>query len=324
MRLQKLALLGQALHSVGEPSKRKEWRKLLEADIPVLNRTMANLFFLRVLTSKEFTYALFDQLAHDFNGDTFPVEPDERRAVLQSHLSMLRKFLLGVPGQQEQLFFHAYNFSIVPIELISSIYEEFYNERVGDDKNQGTHYTPPALVEFLLAHTLTPEVLAKKPRVMDPACGSGIFLVEAFRRMVRHLCATTGKERPTRQELRAILRDQIAGIDINDEAIRVAAFSLYLAFLHYQKPREVLPDPGENLATQPEKLRTVRLPCLKFVGETERTRHQAAKPAIEFFNTLLAANAFDPVTGNTEPHRKTVIWTWFCGRCGRKPSVGKS
>src|SRR5271157_4833033 len=198
--------------------------------------------FLRVLQNKEFTYALFEQLADDFNGDTFPIEVGERECIQQEHLDKLRGFLMGSTSAQQELFFFAYRFNVIPIELISTIYEEFYNERTGKDRNQGSHYTPPALVEFVLAHTLTPDVLAKKPRVLDPACGSGIFLVESFRRMVRYLWKEQGNNRVTRLQLRRILRDQIAGIDINEEAVRVAAFSLYLAFLHYQKPREINAD----------------------------------------------------------------------------------
>jgi len=285
------------LHAA-DGTQRREWRKLLDQDIPVQNPAMDKLLFLRALGNKDFTYALFEQLAHDFDGDTFPVDNDERRCLLQHHLAKLRDCLLGTAGEQQHLFFYAYDFSIIPIELISSIYEEFYNERVGDAKNQGAHYTPPALVEFVLARTLTREVLETRPRVLDPACGSGIFLVEAFRRMVRHLCAAAGKERPTRQELRNLLREQIAGVDINEEAIRVAAFSLYLAFLHYQKPREILPDPGENLSRDPEKLRAIRLPSLKFVPAAEKA---ARKTSIEFFDTLLAANAFSPIMGKCEP-----------------------
>ena len=286
-----------------DAAERKEWRRFLDQQLscPDVSRAKGGLLFPRVLANKEFTYALFDQLAHDFNGDTFPVEHDERRCLLQAHLTKLRDFLLGVRGaNQPELFFHAYDFSIIPIELISSIYEEFYNERVGDEKNQGAHYTPPALVEFVLANTLTREVLETKPRVLDPACGSGIFLVEAFRRMVRHLCAEKGAERPARQELRAILRKQIAGMDINEEAVRVTAFSLCLAFLHYQQPREILPDPGENLSQKPEKLRSIRLPCLMHVAAAEKVKREKVRPGLEFFDTLLAASAFDPIMGKCD------------------------
>ena len=265
--------------------RRKDWIKLLEQEPSnaVSEPRMKELRFLRVLQNKEFTYALFNQLADDFNGDTFPIEDDERERIQQAHLDKLRGFLIGSTSPQEELFFFAYRFDVIPIELISTIYEEFYNEQTGKDRNQGSHYTPPALVEFVLAHTLTPEILATKPRVLDPACGSGIFLVESFRRMVRHLWSEQSGRRVSRPQLRKILREQIAGMDINEEAVRVAAFSLYLAFLHYQEPREI----------NDER----RLPYLKWVTEDERKRREKQKPGAEFFDVLLHANSFEAVAG---------------------------
>lgn len=262
-------------------ARRKQWTSLLKKppSTPALEPRFAELMFLRVLQNKDFTYALFEQLAHDFNGDTFPIDDEEHAHIQQAHLDKLRDFLTGSTSDQEELFFFAYRFDVIPIELISTIYEEFYNERTGKHRNQGSHYTPPALVEFVLAHTLTPDVLATKPRVVDPACGSGIFLVESFRRMVRHLYAEQNGRRVSRPQLRKILRDQIAGIDINEEAVRVAAFSLYLAFLHYQEPREI----------NDER----RLPYLKWVSKDERRRREQAMPGAQFFDILLHANSFD-------------------------------
>jgi hypothetical protein len=94
------------------------------------------------------------------------------------------------------------------------------------------------LAEFVLSRTLTPEVLKKVPRVLDPACGSGIFLVEAFRRIVRY--KQHEKNAPLSfNELKEILQKQIAGIEVNEEAARIAGFSLYLSMLHYLEPPSI-------------------------------------------------------------------------------------
>lgn len=266
-------------------SRRHSWAKLLNGPLPrpCIEPEMEKLCFLRVLRDKDFTYALFDQLAEDFNGDTFPVEDDERARVHTGHLRKLLAFLVGEPSEQGVLFFFAYRFDIIPIELISSVYEEFYGERKGKEQNQASHYTPAPLVEFVLSQTLTPDVLAQEPRVMDASCGSGIFLVESFRRMVRHKVAERGGKRLTRMQLRKILHQQIAGMDINEEAIHVAAFSLYLAFLHYQKPREI----------NEER----RLPHLKWVPAEEREEQLKRRPNTEFYDILLHENAFKPIRG---------------------------
>lgn len=153
------------------------------------------------------------------------------------HLALLCSFLRGDSlDSQLSLFFWAYQFDVIPIELLSSIYEEFYHsENVNDDK--GTHYTPPTLVSFVLAN---PSILEKLKigKVLDFACGSGIFLVEAFRRMVYHQMRERGRRlRP--QELQKILRERVFGVDRNGEAVRVAAFSLYLALLDFMEPSDI-------------------------------------------------------------------------------------
>lgn len=219
-----------------------EWTRILDQNSPLalcLEEGPDEPLYPRALNNHDFTYAVFSQLAADFNGDMFPGVDDEARVVEQKHLDLIRNLMYGDVGTQRKLFFYAYDFSIIPIELISSIYEEFYHEESGEGHAQGAFYTPPALVEFVLSQTLTPKRLENSPRIVDPACGSGIFLVEAFRRIVRFRTAHQ-KRRLRFDELQKILRDQVAGIDINPEAIRVAAFSLYLAMLHYLEPPDIL------------------------------------------------------------------------------------
>ena len=198
-------------------------------------------FFPRVLLDKAFTYALFRKLAQDFNGDMFPHFDEEEQIVGQKHLRKIQDLLYGDVGIQKKLFFYSYRFDIIPLDLISSIYEEFYHGSASDDEKKskvrqdGAYYTPPVLAEFVLSRVLTPDVLKKTPRIMDPACGSGIFLVEAFRRIVRYEWHRK-KQPPTFDELKDILKEQIAGIEANDEAAKIAAFSLYLSMLHYLDP----------------------------------------------------------------------------------------
>lgn len=260
-----------------------KWAAIVDqpTEATAMEARLRELRFLRVLRDKDFTYALFDQLAKDFNGDTFPVSDEERDFIQQEHLDKLMGFLTGSPSEQQELFFFAYRFDVIPIELISTIYEEFYRERTDNGTDQGSYYTPPALVEFVLTHTLTPEVLEGRPRVLDPACGSGIFLVESFRRMVRYQ-QTKQSMRVRRDQLLKILREQIVGIDINEEAVSVAAFSLYLAFLHYQEPREI------------NKNRT--LPHLKWQPENRR-RGQTTRGA-QHLDILLQADSFEAIDGD--------------------------
>ena len=204
------------------------------SEMPALG---AQSIFVSCLSDREFTYAIFEELAETFNGDMFVVGDLESSNIEQSHLSLVQNMLTGggIDGRNP-LFLWAYDFSVVPTDLISSMYEQFY--RAGTDSKKGTHYTPPELAEYVIAQALTPELLSRTPKVCDPACGSGIFLVEAFRRIVRDEMART-VARLSSEKLRAILLKRIRGIDINPEAIRLAAFSLYLAYLNYQDPPDI-------------------------------------------------------------------------------------
>ena len=170
------------------------WQEILsrEQEKPILSASGESRRYYRVLQDKEFTYALFRQLSTNFNGDMFPDVDEEESRVDEVHLKIIRNLLLGDSDEkQPPLFFWAYDFEIIPIELISSIYEEFYhksnvyhpNAKKQDDK--GTHYTPSVLVEHVLSQVIGEEYLISDPKILDPACGSGIFLVEAFRRIVR-------------------------------------------------------------------------------------------------------------------------------------------
>lgn len=262
----------------GVAAQNPQWQDLLSNNYlkPDASPTSHERWYDRVLQNKMFTYAFFQQLALDFNGDMFPRDQEEEDAVDQSHLDLLSKFLLGdVDPHQPALFLWAYDFEIIPTDLISSIYEEFYHANNEDDK--GTHYTPSVLVEYVLSETLSNDCLAQNPRILDPACGSGIFLVEAFRRIVRYKVQQSGKQLNS-GELRQILREQIAGIEINSEAVHVAAFSLYLALLHYQEPPDIRQNP--------------RLPNLIFRGEPVNDIYD--------FGILFNINTFNPTAAERE------------------------
>lgn len=264
------------------------WAKLLETrpSRPVFGLSEDQALYPRVLQSKDFTYALFRSLAGDFNGDMFPSVDDEETTVTQEHLALIQDLLYGDAGLQKRLFFYSYRFDIVPLDLISSIYEEFYHLSAIDDekkskaKQDGAFYTPPVLVEFVLSRTLTASELKKTPRVLDPACGSGTFLVESFRRIVRYEW-NRNKKRLSFDALKQILRDQIAGIEVNEEAARITAFSLYLAMLHYLEPPAI---------TEQLKLGN-RLPSLLVSGTTSKNH----------YHSIWVGNAFDTEAMSSNP-----------------------
>ena len=182
-----------------------------------------------MFASVDTTFKLFTWLRNTFNGDLFPMDDPgaEHQRLGDTHLVLLRDFVQGksVASGQGRLF--RFRYDAIPVELISSIYQQFARSSAADDANvQGLHYTPVELVHLTLDPVF--EALPATARVIDPTCGSGAFLVEAFRRLVWK-SAQDGSA--SRALVRRVLYQQLYGIDINKSALGIAAFSLYLAAL---------------------------------------------------------------------------------------------
>lgn len=177
-------------------------------------------------------FALFDWLRTTFNGDLFPMDDPgaEHEQLTPKHLELIRDFVEGrslIPERLGQGRLFRFRFNAIPVDLVSSIYQQFARTSAADEaRSQGLHYTPVELVHLTLDPVF--EGLSSHATIIDPACGSGAFLVEAFRRLVWR--AAQGQP-ATRDLVRRILYTQLFGVDINRAALGIAAFSLYLAAL---------------------------------------------------------------------------------------------
>ncbi len=193
-----------------------------------------------VLNSKDATYCLFNSLKEKFNGDTLQVAEIETKIITQKDLDELRTFILGDSElESKQLaLWPFYSFDIIPIQLISSIYELFFHLSDEDDE-KGTYYTPLHLVNLVMDEVYPWEGEYKDTSFFDPSCGSGIFLVEAYRRLVCRWMSQNDVHTITCDQLNLLLKNSIFGVDINEEAIRVASFSLSLAMCDFLDPRSI-------------------------------------------------------------------------------------
>ncbi len=211
--------------------------------------------FLRIVGNKAEVYKLFSHLKAKFNGNLFELD-DEIICpeLVESTFELLFAFFSGkeVFGQygKQQSLFKLYDFNIIPIELISSIYEILLGDKTRDKDN--AFYTPNYLVEYILDKTISKGLKSKNEvKVLDPACGSGAFLVDSYRRIIqKNLGEKTYCDDDTK--LKNLLTNNVFGIDINEEAIDVTTFSLYLTILDYKDPKSLseftLPNlKGKNL-----------------------------------------------------------------------------
>jgi hypothetical protein len=144
----------------------------------------------------------------------------------------------------EDFYFNIFDFNIIPVELISGIYETLINPETREADS--AFYTPLFLVEYILSNTIDNFFKEEKNKnkseckVFDASVGSGIFLVQAFRRMVDREMKITGKTNLPKTRLAEIAQNNLFGIDINPEALKVACFSIYIAILDYEDPGTIM------------------------------------------------------------------------------------
>jgi hypothetical protein len=203
--------------------------------------------------------SLLKRLSTDLNGNMVNYGNFDTWELAAGPLSDFLEGTLNFKTGQRR-FFRLYQFNHIPVELLSEVYDRFLEEG-GTKKETGAYYTPRRLA-LLVAdqawETLTFEERISNPKILDPACGSGIFLVALFHRMVGNWRANHQK-RPSWGVLVEILKC-LHGTDINQTAIQIATFSLCLAVLNERNPRqikylmdseEVLPKlQGNNLFTR--------------------------------------------------------------------------
>jgi N-6 DNA Methylase len=182
---------------------------------------------------------LTEILESRFNGAIFPL-PSNIKAILGDGIvSLVASAFKGddpISGQLH-LDFEAYDFSYIPVETLSSIYEQFLHSQ-GTGKKVGAVYTPEPVADYLLCELEESKPLQSGMKILDPCCGSGIFLVLAYRRLIELALAQSPNNKLKPSELRKIL-ESLYGIERNKEACYVAEFSLILTLLNYIDPPDL-------------------------------------------------------------------------------------
>jgi hypothetical protein len=195
-----------------------------------------------------------------FNGNLFKLHFSEELVVGDDWLA---DFLDKICNE-----YSSYKFGYVAVEILGTIYERFLGKVVRPHgrgavieekpevrKAGGVYYTPRYIVEYIVEQTVGKLLAGKKPeetlqlRFLDPACGSGSFLLRVFERVCEHwqqwLMDHPGKrnkdwcwleERANTLHLtarlkRRILRETIYGVDLDPQAVEVTQLSLYLKML---------------------------------------------------------------------------------------------
>ena len=177
---------------------------------------------------------LLDLLAIDFNGKIFEWDKDsqseERKAIQQTQVRELAKYLDANIENNQYLLWRICSFSHLPVEVISSVYEELLTD------SKDIVYTPEMIVSTLIDECMPIDKPKNNFKLIDVSCGSGIFLVKAYKRLVQwwryEQWKQTGElKKPSLNILKDLLANSIYGVDIEQDAVNLSIFSLALAIL---------------------------------------------------------------------------------------------
>jgi len=158
--------------------------------------------------------------------DKYTFGEDEKRE--QGNLEKELDYAIGSVLKR----FNHFDFKTVDSDILGHVYED-YLPKV-ERKKLGEYYTPLEVVRYILdavGYTSAEKIEGK--RILDPACGSGTFLVEATRRLIERFLKKSHKSSVARfepEEASAILnevRESIYGLDINIFACHIAEMNLF-------------------------------------------------------------------------------------------------
>lgn len=263
--------------------------------------------FIDVLHSNDTFIRLLDKLQKDFNGNVFAWSDSEQSLLKTLDLSLLSEALNGyqIPGDKGERVLELirnYEFNYVPIELISRLYEEFLGE---DRHDNGLYYTPSHLAKLLVDESMPlknySSVDLNNYKILDPSCGSGIFLVFAFKRLVQwwKLQQNDFNKKPKLDDLKHLL-SCIYGVDKEKQATKLAAFSLCLALCDELSPMQIISELRFDDLTKSNILYTdFFIDELVFPENADMHDYEIQK---ENYNKLRNIE-FDLVIGNPPFHR---------------------
>ncbi len=188
--------------------------------------------------------ALVQHVDEWLNGSVFPISTSNIREFGAERIRKVASVFSGEQAASGQLpLFDVYDFSFIPIETLSVIYEQFLHDRTdssgeSEGEAKSAYYTPLPVVNFMLDKLDSRKPLLPGMRVLDCSCGSGAFLVQCYRKLIEKRLQELGRRlRPA--ELGRLLTQHIFGVDIDEDACQIAELSLALTLLEYVNPPDL-------------------------------------------------------------------------------------
>ena len=300
---------------------------------------------------------LFHRINEDFNGEIFKQHLSDKIKIDSEVLARIIERLYPPKSP--------YRFDVIGVELLGSIYERYLGktirvtpkqvrveERPEVRKAGGVYYTPKYIVDYIVKNTVGKLIEGKTPkqiekiRILDPACGSGSFLIGAFQCLIdyhaRYLSEhpkearvdtllpdvtkdPNGEPRLSVIRKAQILKNNLFGVDIDPQAVEITMMSLYLKALEGERsqlpPKQhLLPELKNNIICGnsligPDFYKDQQL---SFIDDEEKYRVNVFDWQTGF-PEIVKGGGFDCVIGNppyVRPHRvppfvKKYLWREF-------------
>ncbi len=296
---------------------------------------------------------LYRQADEKYNSDLFDFQADTLTRSLTLDDKVLKPILGGLYYPE-----CPYEFSVLPTEILGQVYEQFLGkvirltpahrakveEKPEVKKAGGVYYTPTYIVEYIVQQTVGKLVEGKTPRqisklrVLDPACGSGSFLLGAYQYLLdyhrqwyeahdpgKHAGGKRpalyqgpgGEWRLTTGEKKRILLNNIYGVDIDRQAVEVTKLSLLLKVLEGENQETLgqqlalwreraLPDLGDNIKCGNSLIGPDYFEGQLLPDEEEMRRVNPFDWEAEFAE-IMAGGGFDAVIGNPPYVRQEIL-----------------
>lgn len=188
----------------------------------------------------DFMIKKFRELDKIYNSNLFSEHPFEDWDEFSGFTEKAIDLFYGKHGYYE------YDFSVIPADVLGSVYENYLSYQLAQSeselsvskdakkrKEQGIYYTPPYIVDFIVSNALKP-VLDKcntlseleQVKVLDPACGSGSFLIRALD-VLNEKYIELGKKGDEATKSK-ILVNNIYGVDLDEKAVEITRLNLLI------------------------------------------------------------------------------------------------
>jgi type I restriction-modification system DNA methylase subunit len=281
---------------------------------------------------------LFRQYDRDYNSELFDEHPCEDLAI---DFPVLKEIILGT--------YDPYLFDVIGVEVLGNIYEQYlgyvprltekrvkYEPKPEVRKAGGIFYTPEYIVDYIVRNTVGRFLSERKPkevqtlRILDPACGSGSFLIRAYQEMEFYYQRLKKEAWEKRQQTlakvfedqapfsfdegslearwelnvfdkRKLVLEHIFGVDLDEQAVEVSRLSLMLKMLegeHGITPgRAVLPTLDYNIQCGNSLISGDVLKLQSFFKE-DWTKTKSFDWDAHFRKIVVGEDGFDVIIGN--------------------------